>query len=205
MLKKKAPMRIAVIILALTLSLALSGCSAIKLGYNTLPDLAYWWLDGYVDFSDGQRTEVRGEIAQVHAWHRQQELPLLADLLARLEQLAPGEIAPQQACEVVADVRARLDAVGDRLEPGAAHLATTLTAGQLRHLERKFHSSNETFRKEQIEATPAERQDKRYDRILDKAEMIYGRLDEPQRAVLRQGLAQSAYDPARILADRERR
>ncbi|MDB5957599.1 DUF6279 family lipoprotein [Ramlibacter sp.] len=202
---KLAPMRLGGIILAVALSLALSACSALKLGYNTMPDLGYWWLDGYLDFSDAQRVGVRGELAQLHAWHRQQELPQVAELLAHLEQLAPGEITPQQACDVVADVRARLAAVGDRIEPAGAALATTLTAGQLRHLERKFHSGNETFRKEQIDPAPAERQEKRYDRVLQRAEMIYGRLDEPQRAVLRQSLAQSAYDPARILADRERR
>ena len=200
---KLAPMRLGGIILAVALSLALSACSALKLGYNTMPDLGYWWLDGYLDFSDAQRVGVRGELAQLHAWHRQQELPQLAELLGRLEQLAPGDVTPQQACDVVSDVRARVSAVGDRIEPAAAALATTLTARQLRHLERKFRSANETFRKEQV--APADRREKRYERVLDRVEMIYGRLDEPQRAVLRQGLAQSAYDPARILADRERR
>ena len=205
MFKSLAPMRLGGIILAVTLSLVLSGCSALKLGYNTVPDLGYWWLDGYLDFSDGQRAEVRSEIARLHAWHRQQELPLLADLIARVEQLAPGDMTPQQACDVVAEVRARIDAIGDRAEPPAAALATTLTGRQLRHLERKFHSANETFRKEQIEPPPPEREEKRFTRVLERAEMFYGRLEEAQRAVLRQALAQSAYDPARILADRERR
>jgi len=203
MLKSFVPMRLGGIIVALALLLALSACSALKLGYNTLPDLGYWWLDGYLDLSDGQRVAVRGELPQLLAWHRQQELPQVAELLGRLEQLAPGEISAQQACYVVSDVRARLSAVGDRIEPAAAALATTLTARQLRHLERKFRAANETFRKEQV--APADWQEKRYERVLDRAEMIYGRLDELQRAVLRQGLAQSAYDPARILADRERR
>jgi hypothetical protein len=205
MFKSLVPARLGGIILALTLSLVLSGCSALKLGYNTVPDLGYWWLDGYLDFSDAQRVEVRSELARLHAWHRQQELPLLADLVARVQQLAPGDISPQQACEVVADVRARVDALGDRAEPPAAALATTLTARQLRRLERKFRSANETFRKEQIEPPAAERDEKRFSRVLERAEMFYGRLDETQRAVLKQGVAQSAYDAARILADRERR
>ena len=205
MLKSSVPKRLGGIILVLTLALVLSACSALKLGYGALPDLAYWWLDGYLGLSDGQRVEVRGELARLHAWHRQQELPLLADLLGRIEQLAPGEITPQQACDVVTDVRTRLAALGDRIEPAATNVAVSHTARQLRHLERKFRDNNETFRKEMVDPPPPERQEKRYERVLERAESIYGRLDDAQRAGLRQALAQSAYDPARILADRERR
>ena len=34
--------------------LLLSGCSALRLGYNNGPQLAWWWLDNYVDFSSEQ-------------------------------------------------------------------------------------------------------------------------------------------------------
>ena len=43
--------RVARIIVLLTLAVALAGCSAIKLGYNTLGEVAYWWLDSYIDFA----------------------------------------------------------------------------------------------------------------------------------------------------------
>ncbi|HEX2548140.1 MAG TPA: DUF6279 family lipoprotein [Ramlibacter sp.] len=199
------PIRLAGIILVLACSLALSACSAVKLGYNTLPDLAYWWLDGYADFSDTQRAPVRGEIARLHAWHRQQELTRIAELLARMEQLAPGEVTPQQACTVVRDAQERMNAVADRAEPSVVALAPTLTARQLRQMERKFRSSNDTFRKDMIDPPPEQQQEKRLEKMLERLEMIYGRLDEPQRAVLRQGLAQSSYDPVRILGERQRR
>ena len=43
----------------LCLALAgLSGCSALRLGYNTAPELAYWWIDGYADFDDAQAPQV---------------------------------------------------------------------------------------------------------------------------------------------------
>jgi hypothetical protein len=193
------------IILALALALGLSGCSAIKLGYNSLPELLYWWLDGYADFSDGQETQVRAELARLHAWHRQQELPQLAELLARMEKMAPGEIAPQQACAVVADVQARVKAAAEAVGPAAGVVVASFTEPQLRHMERKFRKSNDKFRREVADAAPADAQEKRYEQMLDRLESIYGRLGDPQRAVLRQGIAQSGYDAARILADRQRR
>jgi hypothetical protein len=95
--------------------------------------------------------------------------------------------------------------VADQAEPAVIALATSLTPQQLRHIERKFRSSNDNFRKEWIAPAPAERQDKRFARMLDRLEMIYGELDAPQEAVLRQGLAQSSYDPERLLSERQRR
>ena len=59
----------------LSLAVVLAGCSAVQLGYNTLPEISYWWLDGYLDFEDGQREQVRGGIAAIQAWHRAHELP----------------------------------------------------------------------------------------------------------------------------------
>ena len=62
-MKSMDPTRIGGIILALALCLALSACSAIKLGYNALPTLSYWWLDGYIDFSAEQAPQASGVMA----------------------------------------------------------------------------------------------------------------------------------------------
>jgi hypothetical protein len=204
-MKSLDPTRIGGIILALALCLALSACSAIKLGYNALPTLAYWWLDGYVDFSDEQNPRVRDELARLLAWHRQQELPHFLALLARMEQMATGEISAQQACAVASDVRERLHAVAERAEPGLTALAALLTGREIRHMARKFRRNNERFTQDWVKPARAEWQEKRFEKMLERTETIYGRLDEPQREVLRQRIAQSAYGPARVLGEMQRR
>jgi hypothetical protein len=204
-MKWMEPTRLRGIILALTLGLALAGCSAVKLGYNALPNLSYLWLDGYVDFSEEQAPRMRDELTRLLAWHRQEELPRLLQLLARMEQLAGGEITSQQACGIVAEGRARLKAVTDWAEPGAAEIAATLTGRELRHMQRKFRRNNERFEQDWLKLSPAERHDKRFQLQLERAETIYGRLDAPQRAVLRQRIEQSAWDPARSFAEIQRR
>ena len=200
----KSLARIAAIILVLAVSMGLSACSAIKLGYSTLPELAYWWLDGYIDFSDEQAPQARRELERMHDWHRRRELPKLVEILGRMEQMAPGEVTPQQACEVVAQVQARIAATADHGATGAAAISATLTPRQLRHLDRKYRSRNEDFAKEWIERPPAELHEKRYEQALDRLETIYGRLDAAQRVLLRQAIERSIYDPARILAERQR-
>jgi len=197
--------RIARIIPVLLLALALGACSALKLGYSSLPQVAYWWLDGFVDFDEHQEAQVRQEIAGLHDWHRQQELPRMIELLERVERMAPGEVSAQQACQVIAEVQGRLAAAADRAAPGIGAIAATLTPEQLRQLERKYRQRNDKFTREWIRPGPAERQAKRYEAMRDRLEMIYGRLEAPQQAILRQAVERSIHDPERLLAEFRRR
>lgn len=193
------------IISAVAAAAVLAGCSTIKLGYNTLPDIAYWWLDGYLDFSDEQTPRVHEELTRLHAWHRKNELPHVAEMLGRMEQLAPGPVTGAQGCALVAEAQARMNVVAEQAEPAVVSLAATLSARQLRHLERKFGKKNAEWRRESVDAPADERLERRVKRWTERLEMIYGRLEEPQRAVLRRSLAQSIYDPPRVFAELQRR
>jgi hypothetical protein len=183
----------------------LPACSALKLGYNALPDFAYWWLDGYADFTDEQAPRVHQELARLHAWHRTTELPRLAEIIGKMEQLAPGPVTPQQACGFVAEAQARLLSVADQGEAAAGAVAATFTARQLRHLERKFGKKNAEWRTDWIEIPATERFVKRQKQFADRLESLYGPMEEPQLAVLRRAIAQSIFDPARGLSEWQRR
>jgi hypothetical protein len=177
----------------------------LKLGYGQLPELAYWWMDGYADFTDEQAPRVREELAKVHAWHRTQELPKIAELLARAEQLAHGPVTPQQACALVPEAQARLLAVSDHAEPAVAALATTVTARQLRHLERQYAKKNTEFRRDWVDLPVSERNEKRQKMWSDRLESIYGPLEDAQRSILLRATTQSVFDPARATAEWQRR
>lgn len=191
------------IIGVLLLAASLGACSAIKLAYNNLPELSYWWLDGYLDFDGTQTPKVRDELAQLLAWHRQNELPRIAELLQEAQALAPGEVTPAQACAFADRIRERLLAVTDRAELAGTELALSLTDAQLQQLERKYAKNNATYRKDWLDRTPAQVHEKRYDQFLDRTEDFYGRLTAEQRDLLKQQVAQSVFNPQ--LADAERR
>lgn len=194
---------VARIIGVLCLAAALGACSAIKLAYNNLPTVSYWWLDGYLDFDSEQSPKVRDELAQLLAWHRQNELPRLSAMLQDAQALAPAEVTPEQVCAMADRIRERLLAVSERAEPAGTELALSLTDAQLQQLERKYAKNNATYRKDWLDRTPAQVQEKRYDQFLDRAEDFYGRLGTEQRDLLKQQVAQSVFDPR--LADAERR
>lgn len=184
---------------------ALGACSAIKLAYNNLPTVSYWRLDAYLDFNGAQTPKVRDELEQLLAWHRQNELPRIASLLQEAQALAPGEVTPAQVCAMTDRIRERLLAVTERAEPAGTELALSLSESQLQQLERKYAKINAEFRKGWLERTPAQVQQKRYDRFLDRAEDFYGRLTDEQRDLLKQQAAQSVFDPRLMDAERRRR
>ena len=197
--------KLARIIGALVLGATLAACSAVKLGYNNLPDLAYWWLDGYVDFNDAQTPRVREDLASLLAWHRQTELPQIAALLQKAQALAPTDVTPAQACAFTEDIRTRLLAVADRAETPGAELAVSLDDAQLQTLERKYAKNNADYASDWLKRSAAKQQDKRYDQFLDRNEDFYGRLDSTQRDLLRQQVAASVFDAKRVDAERRLR
>lgn len=181
------------VLLALLTAL-LAGCSTAKLGYNNAPSLTYWWLDSYLDFNNEQTPRVRAELEQLHNWHRETELPAYANALAQWQRAATANLTGEQVCAWVDSVRPRYFALLDRTEPVLAALAPTLKAEQIDHLARQFEKRNQKWREEWLDGTPAERQTRRLKQLTERAEMLYGRLEAAQRAVLTANMATSAFD-----------
>jgi hypothetical protein len=197
--------RLARIISLLSLAVALGGCTMVKLGYDSLAQVGYWWIDGYVDFDESQSAAVRDDLARIHAWHRINELPRYVQLLQQFERLAPGDVSPAQACAFEPELRARADALRYRFEPALIAHAITLQPQQLDHLERKFQERSREYQKDWVRLSPDELVDKRLKEFVDRAEMVYGRLDGGQRALMRQMLKNSVYNPAMVAAESRRR
>lgn len=183
----------------------LTGCSAVKTVYNSAPTLSYWWLDSYVDFTEDQTPTVRADLAALHAWHRQHELPAYAELLQRMQQLAGGDVTPELVCTFTQQIRGHFQRLGERSVDGLARLVPTLQDAQLRFLAQKYEFNNQRWREEWLDGTPAELLERRLERTLERYEDFYGRLGDSQKALLRQRLAASSFDARSAWAERLRR
>lgn len=184
---------------------SLLACSTVRLAYNNLPELSYWWLDGYLDFNGAQTPRVRDDLAALLAWHRRDELPKLAAVLAEAQRLAPDDVTPEQACALVADVRERVLAVVRQAEPAAAALAVSLEPAQRQKLEAKYAKVNATYRKEWLDLSRQAVSAKRFDLYLERSEDFYGSLDTAQRDLMREQVARSSFDPQKVDANRRQR
>lgn len=193
------------IIGVLLLAATLGACSAVRLAYNNMPELAYWWLDGYLDLNGAQSLRVKEELAGLLAWHRTNELPRLGAMLQQAEALAPSDVTPEQVCTTAADLRTRLLVTAEHVEPASAELAVGLDEAQLAQLERKYAKDNAEWQKDWLDRTPAYQQNKRYEQFLKNGEDFYGRLNDAQRDLLRQQTAQAVWSPRMSAAIRQQR
>jgi hypothetical protein len=193
----------AIIGLWLAAIVLLGGCSAVRVGYNQAPTLAWWWLDGYMDFDAEQAPKVKDALGQWFAWHRTTQLADYANLLAVAQQEVLQPATPQQVCRWSDELRMRLAAAFAHGVPLAAELLPTLKPEQLAHLERRYGKSNRDFEADFVQQDREQRLKAAVERTVDRAEMLYGRLDERQRQVIAVGVASSPFDPSAWLAERQ--
>ncbi len=197
--------RSAPIIGVLLLALVLVGCSAVRLGYNTAPTLAYWWLDSYFDFDGEQSLRLRADLQTVQDWHRREELPLLIQTLKELQSMAPAQVTAPQVCQMVGNLQTRVQTTLERVVPSIAAIAPTLQAEQVEHVSREFDKRNRKWREEWLDGSLAERADRRVKQIVDRAESFYGRLEPAQIAILRAHINISTFDGPRQYQEMQRR
>jgi len=81
----------------------------------------------------------------------------------------------------------------------------TLTPQQLQHIERRYANSNLEFREEFVQRDPARRLQESIKRAVDRAEFLYGRLDDAQRERVAKLVEESPFDVDAWTAERLRR
>jgi len=177
------------------MSVILTGCNAVRLGYNNLPDIASWWLDSYIDFTDTQGPQAKVALQKLQTWHRKEELPAIAELLVQAQTLAPQNITPEQACKIWEAAQVRIESFVQESSRLAAPVVSQLSAKQLKHLEKEWATRNEDWKKQWVQGTPDSRIKKRVDLAAERFNSFYGDLNLEQRQVLKQQFLQSTWSP----------
>ena len=189
-----------------TLLVLLSGCSAVRLTYGQGPLLAYWWMDRYVDFTSEQAPVVRGALADWFAWHRRTQLPDYAAWLHEVQSMAARDgVTPETVCQLAVAAQRRIEAAYDHAVPAMAPIVRTLTPAQIDHLEQRYARNNKEAERDFLQPDLEERAEAALERTVERAESLYGTLDDSQRRLLAAGLAASPFDPQRWLAERRAR
>ncbi|MDI1236233.1 MAG: DUF6279 family lipoprotein [Polaromonas sp.] len=193
------------IIGVLLLGGTLLACSAVKLAYNQASELAYWQLNSYFEFDDTQKPLIREELARLHQWHRQTQLPAYVETLEKWKTWLPAEIDEARACGIFEEVKTRLQVISDRAVPAMGSVVGTLGPDQLDALKRKFSKLNAEYRDDFLDGSPDELINRRLKKAVSRAEMLYGTLEDRQQAVLRSRITQSVFDARLSLAEYQRR
>lgn len=182
----------------------LQACSAIKLGYQQLPTLSYWWLDNYLAFTDSQTPRLKESLEQLHRWHRQQELPLYTQLINRTTVASQGNVQAQDVCALWSEGQARADRLVQEALRQTSPVIASLGPRQLNHLTRHFDLKNEDWEKQWLRGSSEERLKRRLSTTTDRYSDFYGDLTASQTALLQSQLTQSDWTPEWGMQQRKR-
>jgi len=184
---------------------ALGGCNAMKLGYEQGDRLAYWWVDRYVDVSDAQEPPTRDAIARFFTWHRRNQLPEIARVLARVKGEVGGPIDASMIRQVQQDTQRLGRQAYESTIPDLADLMLTLSPEQLRRMESKFAESNTKYRKQYLKSDADARTDARFDKIMDYAKLVYGGFSSDQEKAIRNAMGPYMLNAEARYSERVRR
>ncbi|WP_370261062.1 DUF6279 family lipoprotein [Limnobacter sp.] len=188
----------------LLLALALTACSAIKLGYNNAPSLAHTYLSSAVDWDDKQSTQLRRSLENIVAWHRNNELTVIA---AQLEQAtirlvnkpdSQNPITPVELEVYYTTIQGSLARTALAAAPEIAKTMLMLWPNQIQQIQRALDESNQEYREQRLQSNPGKRLEATAKRMEKRFERWLGSLNTTQRARIKQWAEQSqSYSEAR--------
>jgi hypothetical protein len=203
------PTRFALVpkLLALGLLVSLSACSLLITGYNQAPSLLiYSWVNPHLDLNSDQDKQLRADLQVLHQWHRQQQLPVYADIFQKVAILAPKEMTGPQICSLFDEFKDTLAPLSQQMSPAIARLALKLTPAQLQRLEQQYDKDNRDYRKEwKLDASADKQLQVEVDKGIENAERWYDRLDKKQKALVKQLAKDSQFDLQKSWGERLRR
>jgi hypothetical protein len=191
--------------LLLLIAMTMASCSLVKTAYNNAPALIAWRLDDYFSFNDAQKTKLKLALQDVHAWHRQNELPRYVSLLNTIHDDLSHDVTAQTACQRIESIKSNLQTLQIKMIPMIVEIAGTLSDKQLQHLQKKLEKRNQEWKEEWWQETTEEQREVRLEKSEEFAEKVYGDLNEKQINLLKQVIAKSDINPAIIYAEILRR
>lgn len=176
--------RLVRLLLVLVLLNLLGSCSTARLGYSNADTLAYWWLDGYVDFSSAQKAKVKQDIVQLLSWHRTTQLPLYVQALTQMQSKLAANPSPIELEASFQQVEQFSQSVLLKALPELTDFALAMDASQKVHLARKFEKNNEDFRDKYLDLTPEKQAKARFKKVVKQADDWLGSVSRTQEAII---------------------
>ncbi len=199
-------MRFIQCVLILLLAGLINSCGLVKTVYNNAPEALSWWLDGYFDFNQTQKSTLNPALHRLHGWHRQHQLPSYILTLQDLQKMVIKEyISASEACEKMDGIRENFSELQLESIPIIIEIAPLLSDEQLQHFQTKLEKRALKWKSEWWQETSEEQLEVRLEKIESFAEKVYGSLSESQLAMLKQNLAISSIKPALTYAEILRR
>ncbi|MGH6612520.1 MAG: DUF6279 family lipoprotein, partial [Burkholderiaceae bacterium] len=182
----------------------MTGCAAMKLGYNNAETLAVIQLNSYMDLTQDQELTVKERMNALLAWHRSTQLRDYASFIDRARAKLAGQVTAADVIEFNQQLNARMMTTGDKAAPDIAHMALTLTTDQIDQAAKKIAKDADKARREQarLEKQPGAERVKKYS---ERAESWFGRLNDAQKEIVQKSMTNRPSDATWWIDEKERR
>ncbi len=175
------------VLIVLCAALALAACAVSRLAYLNAPPLAMWYLGGYADLNDSQKSFVKDRLSRAIAWHRQAELPQYQRSIERLITQVTLKVSVDDARSTYAQARDFYHRSLEHLLPDMAEFLVTLDDAQVAQVEKKLSEDNKKIVKDSTQGSSDERRAKRAKKYVEQFEEWTGPLSGPQREIIVNG------------------
>ncbi|HJU70746.1 MAG TPA: DUF6279 family lipoprotein [Paucimonas sp.] len=183
----------------------LTSCSLVRLGYNHGETLSYWWLNAYADITREQNPWVRQSIADLFAWHRKTQLRDYVQFLSSAQKQLRTTVTKADVLTDFDGIKERAALVIDKAIPDLADFALTLDQQQITHIEKKFASNNDAYRRDYLRGNLEQRQLSRFKKVMEQAEYWFGDFNRDQLALIRRASDERLLDSELLLRERQYR
>lgn len=195
----------AIKITLLATALLLSACSMIRVAYSNGETLSYWWLNTYIDVEAEQKPWVKARINRLFEWHRKTQLADYVQFMKLGQRQLQQPIDKPTVLGDIAELKKRSAIMLDYALPDLTDLALDLRPQQIAEIEKKYASGNSDYRKNYLRGELAQRQQYRFNKLMDQAEFWFGDFTREQESVIRKAFDAVSIDNDRHYAQRLRR
>lgn len=165
-----------------TIAVVLAACSLLQTLYDQAPRYLQWRTNVAHRFTEDQYELARSNIRRFFDWHRREQMPQVARMLAQAAQDVRGQITPELACERRDAYMAMSKQAFAAAAPLAAAVIVKLGPAQTGRVREFFEDRNDDFRDKYISDDPHEQARRAVDFIEEWGGLVYGDFDKAQRA-----------------------
>ncbi|MGK9417920.1 DUF6279 family lipoprotein [Pseudomonas cedrina] len=174
--------RLKLLVLLLSLSLVLAGCSRVGLAYRNLDVIIPWTLNDYLDMNAGQKSWFNDKLKEHLAWHCTTQLPGYLDWLDRLQQMVDSNQVTDAALQArTVEAKQAIAEVAREITPSAIELLQGLDDQQVKEMNDALAKDLRKRQDEFLKPPLAQQIKERAERMSKRLDAWIGPLSDSQQ------------------------
>lgn len=176
--------RFPLLLAAVAVLLAVSGCNKLKLGYEYADWMVIYAVEDNFDLEKPQRVRFKDDVEAYFKWHRKTMLPLYANLLAAAADSLGKGFRPEGVDSGYAHFKRLHKLTMEPTLDKTVDLLLSLSPAQVDQWLEKQHKKNQKLRKD-FSGSRDEQLERRYEKTVEELQDWTGKLSKEQKKQLR--------------------